>query len=143
MKKAVSLVLLLLIVAITTQAQSKKEKAVAIAVENLRKGMIDADKNLLDQVTSVDLSYGHSNGKIEDKATFIQVLVSGENDFVTMDVSDQTIKFVGNTAIVRHNFFAKTNNGGTPATTKLGVLQIWQKQQGKWKLIARQACKLT
>jgi ketosteroid isomerase-like protein len=104
--------------------------------------MIDGDRNLLDKITAPDLSYGHSNGKVEDKATFVQVLASGENDFVTMDISNQTIKVVGNTAIVRHNFFAKTNNGGNPATTKLGVLLIWQKQDGKWKLLARQAFKL-
>lgn len=105
--------------------------------------MMDGDKNLLDQVTSPDLTYGHSNGKIEDKATFIQVLASGENDFVTMDIAEQTIKLVGNTAMVRHNLSAQTNNGGTPGSTKLGVLLIWQKQRGTWKLIARQAFKLT
>lgn len=143
MKKFFYLFLTTLFLSITAQAQSKDEKEVAAAVANLRQGMIDGNKNLLDQVTSADLTYGHSNGKLEDKATFIQVLASGENDFVTMDVSDQTIKILGNTAIVRHNFFAETNNGGTPATTKLGVLLVWQKQQGKWKLIARQAFKLT
>ncbi|PSR53182.1 DUF4440 domain-containing protein [Adhaeribacter arboris] len=143
MKKSLYVILTFLVLSVGTQAQSKDEKAVAEAVANLRKGMLAGDKNILDQVTSADLSYGHSNGLLEDKATFIKVLVSGENDFVTMDVTDQTIKLVGNTAIVRHNFTAQTNNGGTPGSTKLAVLLIWQKQQGKWKLIARQATKLT
>lgn len=143
MKKVIYLFLALFITSLAVQAQSPDEKEVAAAVANLRKGMLDGDKNLLDQVTSADLTYGHSNGLLEDKATFIKVLVSGENDFVTMDVTDQTIKLVGNTAIVRHNFTAQTNNGGTPGSTKLAVLLIWQKQQGKWKLIARQATKLT
>ncbi len=142
MKKVIYLFLIFTGISISTQAQTKDEKDVAAAVENLTKGMIDGNKNLLDQVTSPELSYGHSTGKVEDKATFVQVLASGENDFVTMDVSEQTIKIVGNAAIVRHNFFAKTNNGGTPGTTKLGVLLIWQKQQGNWKLVARQAYKL-
>lgn len=145
MKKAFYVFLTFLVVSITTQAQtqSKDEKEVASAVASLRKGMLDGDKSLLDQVTSADLTYGHSNGKLEDKATFISVLASGENDFVTMDVTDQTIEILGNTAIVRHNFSAQTNNGGTPGSTKLGVLLVWQKQQGKWKLVARQAFKLT
>ena len=142
MKKVLRLFLIFFALSITTQAQTKDEKEVAAAVTNLRKGMMDGDKSLLNQVTATDLSYGHSNGKIEDKATFVQVLASGENDFVTMDISDQTIKLVGNTAIVRHNLAAQTNNGGTPGSTKLGVLLVWQKQQGKWKLIARQAFKL-
>ncbi|QNF32803.1 nuclear transport factor 2 family protein [Adhaeribacter swui] len=145
MKKGFFLIFTLFVLALNTQAQtqSKDEKEVAAAVAKLRQGMLDGDKNALDQVTSADLTYGHSNGKLEDKATFISVLASGENDFVTMDVTDQTIKILGNTAIVRHNFSAQTNNGGTPGSTKLGVLLVWQKQQGKWKLVARQAFKLT
>ncbi|RDC65517.1 nuclear transport factor 2 family protein [Adhaeribacter pallidiroseus] len=144
MKKVLYLFVVLFITALAAQAQqSKDEKEVAAAVATLRQGMLDGNKTVLDQVTSADLTYGHSNGKLEDKATFISVLASGENDFVTMDVTDQTIKVLGNTAVVRHNFSAKTNNGGTPASTKLAVLLIWQKQQGKWKLIARQATKLT
>lgn len=143
MKKTLCFLLLVLVGSFKTRAQSPDEKDVAAAVANLRKGMMDGDKNLLDQVTSPDLTYGHSNGKIEDKATFIQVLASGENDFVTMDIAEQTIKLVGNTAMVRHNLSAQTNNGGTPGSTKLGVLLIWQKQRGTWKLIARQAFKLT
>ena len=144
MKKILYLFVVLLFTSATTQAQpSKDEKEVASAVATLRQGMLDGDKNVLDQVTAADLTYGHSTGTLEDKATFIRVLASGENDFVTMDVTEQTIKVLGNTAIVRHNIAAQTNNGGTPGSTKLGVLLVWQKQQGKWKLVARQAFKLT
>ena len=31
---------------------------------------------------------------------------------------------------------------GKPTTTKIGVLQVWQKQDGNWKLLARQGYKL-
>jgi hypothetical protein len=31
--------------------------------------------------------------------------------------------------------------GGKSATTKIGVLQVWVKQGGRWKLLARQAFK--
>ena len=115
----------------------------AAAVENLRAGMVNPDKALLSSLTFDALSYGHSSGKVEDKNTFISVLTSGENDFVTLDLSDQTINIVGNTALVRHTLSAKTNDGGNPGNVKLGVLTVWQKDNGKWKLLARQACKLT
>ncbi len=144
MKKVFYLFVVLFITSWAAQAQqSKDEKDVAAAVATLRQGMLDGNKTVLDQVTSADLTYGHSNGILEDKATFISVLASGENDFVTMDVTEQTVKVLGNTAIVRHKIAAQTNNGGTPGSTKLGVLLVWQKQQGKWKLVARQAFKLT
>lgn len=145
MKKGFFLIFALFVLALTTQAQtsSKDEKEVAAAVATLRQGMLDGNKDVLDQVTASELTYGHSSGKLEDKATFIKVLASGENDFVTMDVFDQTIKVLGNTALVRHNFNADTNDGGKPNKVKLGVLLVWQKQQGNWKLVARQAFKRT
>ncbi|MFN8357980.1 MAG: nuclear transport factor 2 family protein [Spirosomataceae bacterium] len=123
-------------------AQSKDEKAVAEAVESLRKAMIDADKATLEALAAEDLSYGHSGGSIENKAEFVEAIVSGKSDFVKIDLADQTIKIVGNTAIVRHKLAADTNNSGKPGTAKLSVLLIWQKQKGDWKLLARQAVKI-
>ena len=123
--------------------QSKDEKEVVAAVEFLRKAMLDGDKAALDKIAAPELTYGHSSGTIEDKAAFIDALVSGRNDFVTIDLSEQTVKMVGNDlALVRHKLKADTNNGGTPGTANIGILLVWQKQKGQWKLLARQAFKL-
>jgi ketosteroid isomerase-like protein len=123
-------------------AQSKDETAVANAVEALKKAMIDADKIALEKIAADDLSYGHSAGKIEDKAEFVRAIVSNESDFVTINLTDQTIKIAGNVAIVRHKLAATTNNNGQPGTAKLSVLLVWQKQKGDWRLLARQAVKI-
>ena len=126
----------------TTTAQSKDSAAVSAAVEFLRKAMIDADKAGLQKVTAVQLSYGHSSGRVEDKATFIENIVSGKSDFVTIDLTNQTVAVAGDAAIVRHTLSATTNDGGTPGTVKLNILLVWQKQKGQWKLLARQAVKI-
>ena len=123
--------------------QSKEEKEVVAAIEFLRKAMLDGDKASLDKIAAPELTYGHSNGHIEDKAAFIEALVSGKNDFVTIDLSEQTVKLIGkDLALVRHKLKADTNNGGTPGTANIGILLVFQKQQGQWKLLARQAFKL-
>ena len=142
MKKIIISLCLLLVLVVTTQAQTNDEKGVANAVESLRKALIDADKMALDQLTATALSYGHSNGKIENKEEFIQQLVSGASDFVTIELQDQTIKIVGNTAIVRHKLIADTKNGGVAGNVRLAVLLVWQKEKKKWKLIARQAVRV-
>ena len=123
-------------------AQSKDEAAVANAVETLKKAMIDADKTALENIAADALSYGHSNGKVEDKAEFVRAIVSGESDFVTINLTEQTIKIAGNAAIVRHKLSATTNNSGKPGTANLALLMVWQKQKGGWKLLARQAVKI-
>lgn len=120
-------------------AQTKDEKAVAAAVEFMRKAMIDGNKTQLTSLAADDLSYGHSSGVVQNKTEFVDAIVSGKSDFVTIDLTGQTIKVVGNTAIVRHKLSAKTNDGGTPGTTVLGVMLIFEKMNGEWKLLARQA----
>lgn len=127
---------------ITTNAQSQAERKVAEAVESLKNAMINADKNGLENLVADKLSYGHSGGAVDDKRTFVEKIVGGQSDFVTIDLSDQTISISGNTAIVRHILKAKTNDGGKPGEVNLRILLIWQKQNGGWKLLARQAVKI-
>jgi ketosteroid isomerase-like protein len=142
MKLQTIAIVVLCLMASTVFGQTKAENEIKNAVEALRKAMVDADKTTLDQLTASELSYGHSGGKIEDKVAFVNALTSGESDFVTIDLTEQTIQIVGKTAIVRHNLAAATNNGGKAATVKLHVLNIWQKQNGSWRLLARQAVKI-
>ena len=122
-------------------AQTKEEKQVADAVEQLKTAMINADKNLLEKLADEKLSYGHSGGAVEDKKAFVEKIVSGKSDFVTIDLSDQVISISGKTAIVRHQLKATTNDGGKPGEVSLKVLLVWQKSNGNWKLLARQAVK--
>jgi hypothetical protein len=134
--------LLCLALAGNVYAQSKDEKEVTAAVETLKKAMLDGKRKDLENITTTELSYGHSNGLIEDKATFVEALASGKSDFVTINLTDQTIKIAGNTALVRHKLTGETNNNGQASNVNLGVLLVWQKQYGQWKLLARQAFKL-
>ena len=142
MKKLIVSALLIFIVCVAA-AQSKQEKGVMVAVEQLRKGMIDADKAILEKLVTDKLSYGHSGGHIDDKKELVEKIVSGKSDFVSIDLSEQTVSVSGTTAVVRHILKAKTNDGGKPADVHLRVLLIWQKQGGHWKLLARQAVKMT
>lgn len=139
--KSISLFTLLLIATLSF-AQTKDEREVADAVEFLRKALIDGKEGPLKEIAAEDLSYGHSNGKIEDKGAFVERLVTEDSDFKSIELSEQTIKIVGNTAIVRHRLQAETLDKGQPGKPNLSVLLIFQKQNGKWKLLARQATKL-
>ena len=141
MKKIISLLLLTLPV-LAIFAQTKKERQVAIAVEQLRKAMVDGDAVMLDKLASPYLSYGHSGGAIDDKKIFVDKLVSGKSDFVTISLTEQTIQITGKTAIVRHKLDATTNDNGKSGEVHLKVMTVWQKKQGQWKLLARQAIKL-
>ena len=127
----------------TLTAQNKSSAAVEQQVASLTKAIIDADKPAMEALVMDGLSYGHSAGLVENKQEMIERIVSGKSDFVTMEISGQTIQVSGKTAIVRHELHATTNDLGKPGEVKLKVLMVWQKSGGKWKLLARQAVKLT
>ncbi|MGQ7946417.1 nuclear transport factor 2 family protein [Flavobacterium sp. WC2509] len=123
-------------------SKSKEGSAVAARVEVLRQAMIDADGKKLKDLTSESLSYGHSNGNIQNQTVFIEKIVNGESDFVSIEFQNQTIEIVGDLAIVRHNLAAHTKDAGVDKDIKIGIMLIWQKQKNKWLLVARQAYKL-
>lgn len=142
MKKTTFALMFVILSGTTLWAQSKDEKAVAVAVETLRKAMVDGNETMLKGITSKDLTYGHSSGLMENQNAFVTALASGKSDFISIELKEQTITVLGDIALVRHKLFGDSNSGGKPSEVKLGVLLVWQKQQGQWRLLARQAYKL-
>ena len=124
------------------KCQSNDEAGVAAAIEKLRLAMISGKAADLGAVAGDNLIYIHSAGLVENKAEYVDNIASKRSVFVTIDLSDQSIKMNGDVAIARHTLFAKTNNGGVPGTVRIGIMTVWQKQKGEWKLIGRQAQKL-
>lgn len=124
-------------------AQSADEKAVAAAVEKFRKAMIAADKPTLLNLVADELSYGHSSGLVENKAEFVDEFVTRKTVFLdNLQFADQTIRMAGDAAIVRHRLIGDTNNNDVRGKVDLLVLLVWKKQNGEWKLLARQAARL-
>ena len=127
----------------SVKASTKDSLAVISAVEQLRLAMISGIQSDLNAIVSEQLSYGHSGGHVEGKMEFIEKIVSGKSDFLTIELGDQQVIVVEKTAIIRHTLNATTNDNGKPSTVKLKVMLVFQKEKGKWLLLARQAVKTT
>ncbi len=54
-----------------------------------------------------EVSYSHSNGKVEDKATFVTNATDGKSKFLSIEYKDPTIKVVGPAAIVRFHWMGE------------------------------------
>jgi ketosteroid isomerase-like protein len=138
----VVMALTLLTGAAVTAAQSGDEAAVAQAVEAFRNAMLKADRSQFEALCADQLSYGHSAGRVETKAQFIDAATSGRSTWKFITLTDQTNQIVGNNAIVRHTLTGETERDGKTNPVKIGVLMVWQKQDGNWRLLARQAVRL-
>ena len=64
--------------------------------------MLAPEKAALSALVAEELSYGHSDGHLNTKEVFISDLLDGTSHFLTIDLTDQTVRVVGDCAIVRH-----------------------------------------
>jgi ketosteroid isomerase-like protein len=142
MQKLAALLVLMLAASLPAAAQSFDEAAVARTVDAFSKAMIAADTAALDTLTADELNYGHSSPKLDTKASFIDSIRTRRSAFKTIDLTKQTVQVVGDLAIVRAHFSSDIEPEGKPGHVELEVLMIWQKRNGGWKLLARQAYKL-
>jgi hypothetical protein len=126
------------------RAASADEEAVARKVEAFRLAQIAADPKALGALCADELSYSHSSGKVEDKATFITNATDGKSKFLSIEYKDPTIKVVGPAAIVRFHWLGEQEMAadGKKVSTNLHILMNWQKQGDEWKLLSRAATKL-
>ena len=123
-------------------AQSGDDAAVAQAVEAFRKAQLAKDRNQFETLCADQMTYGHSSGRIETKKQFIDDATGPRSVWKFIELSKQTIQIVGNNAVVRHIFKGENVSEGKTNAINIGILMVWQKQDGRWKLLARQAYKL-
>jgi Domain of unknown function (DUF4440) len=123
-------------------AEGGDEAAVDRSVEALRKALLDADKAGLEQLTAGQLSYGHSDGRVQTKPEFIDGVMTRKAVVKSLTFPELKIAVVGNAAIARHIYASESETDGKASTVRIGVLGVWQKQDGNWKLLARQGYKL-
>jgi ketosteroid isomerase-like protein len=122
---------------------SAETEAVNAAVSALAKAMVAGDRAQMTALTAEQLSYGHSNGLVETRAQFVENIAGGNNTFSRIDLSDTSVVLAGNVAVARHVFSADAINKGQAMSPRIGALQVWVKEGGSWKLLARQAFKLS
>jgi ketosteroid isomerase-like protein len=126
----------------SADAQAGDDAAVTQSVETLRKAIFEADKAKLAQVASDQISYGHSDGRVETKDQFITGVMNRKQVVKSLAFPELKVSVVGNAAIARHIYLAESELDGKATTTRIGALQVWQKQDGAWKLLARQGFRL-
>jgi ketosteroid isomerase-like protein len=125
-------------------AASADEEAVAKNVEAFRAAQAVGNAEALAGLCAAELSYSHSSGKVDDKATFIANSTDGKSKYLSLEYRDTTIRVVGPAAIVRFQWVSEqeATADGKKTATNLHILMNWQKQGADWKLLSRSATKL-
>jgi len=118
------------------------DMAVKNAIEELRTAWLKQDKAKLEALTAEQLSYSHSDARLEDKTKFIDGVMTRKATVKSLEWPELTVQIVGNTAVARHLWVSESELDGKVTNTKIGVIQVWQKQDNGWKLLARASWRL-
>jgi len=122
------------------QADSISLKA---AMSGLDKALVSKDEKTLTELLNKDVSYGHSNGWVQNKTDIINDLKSGKLAYDKIENTSSMIAAInGNWATVRTNTNAEGKVSGNAFQFKLHILEVWLKTNAGWQLIARQSTKL-
>ena len=120
------------------------EDAVTKNVEAFRAAQFAADAKTLEGLCAAELSYSHSDGRVEDRATFVTNATDGKSKFISLAYQDLNVRVVGPAAIVRFHWVGESQAAadGKKSATNLHILMNWQKQGNDWKLLTRASTKL-
>lgn len=121
-----------------SQTYSKKEKALLIQVSKLDSLMENNNSKIL-ELFSDDVSFGHSNGWVQNKDDFKTDFESGKVKYQSVKQSElKELKFKNKFASIRRIIAVKGLYKEEVFEMKLSVLELWIRQKGIWKLWSRQ-----
>jgi ketosteroid isomerase-like protein len=123
-------------------AEAAEEEAVKEAVEALRKAVFDQDKSKIEALVADELTYGHSSAIVQDKDTMVIGVMTRKATLKSLEYPELKVTVAGNAAWTRHLYVSESELDGKSNHIKIGILEVWQKAGGGWKLLARQGYKL-
>lgn len=123
-------------------SQNKKEKTLLSQVSKLDSMMQNNDSKVLD-LFSDDVSFGHSNGWIQNKEDFKKDFESGKVKYQSVKQTDlKEFRIKNKFANIRRIIAVKGLYKNEIFEMKLSVLEFWILKNGKWKLRGRQSVSL-
>jgi hypothetical protein len=146
--------LLALAPVIAPAAEKSSGPSYANEADRLRAALIAADTERLEAtklgdrarlaaIFSDDLHYAHSSGKVDNKASLIESLASKASVYESFSYQDRKFTPIGvGLATMTGRVLVKVGPPGKPNDLDLSFLAIWREENGKWRFLGWQSCKM-
>lgn len=90
-----------------------------------------------------ELHYAHSNGIIDTKPSFIEALTTGRTKYHSIDYEKREFTFPApGIALMRGRVRIRAESATGPSDNVLSFLAVWRLEEGRWKFLAWQSCRL-
>lgn len=133
-----NLLIIVLFISIGASAQVQQEKLIS-TIRDFHIALVNRNTVSINQQTDKALSYGHSNGWIENKSEVIEHLQTGYIKYNSIKEDSMSISMDENLANARFTADINVDLNGKNMMLHLRVLEVWVKKGKRWLLFARQA----
>jgi hypothetical protein len=146
-RNCITLLLLLFATTLAMAQDVDEEVADSIllkeAMDNLDRAFLQRDTVALQAILHPQISYGHSNGWVENKKTLVADVVKGFLVYKKLNSENVSVAFLNrNWAMVRTSTKVTGSLGGKDLDATLHILEMWTRSRKGWQLVARQSTKL-
>jgi ketosteroid isomerase-like protein len=104
----------------------------------LVQGDIDAMAGLL----ADELVYTHSNGRVDDKASYLAPLRAGTTRYLQYTPSEVSVRLLGDVAILTGRATMRAMVGGEERRNELRFTNVWLRRDGRWQMVAWHSLRL-
>jgi hypothetical protein len=116
--------------------------AVRAADEERVAATIAADPRRLDAIYSDQLHYAHSSGKVDDKAAYLNSLLTKATVYQAFDYKQRDFIPAGpGVVLMKGRVIVHVLSNGQKVENDLNYLAVWREENGKWRFMAWQSCR--
>jgi len=142
-RRVLPVALLALALAPALRADEPADAAVARLEAERFEAQQKANVGALDRLLAPDLTYAHSTGKLDTKASFIESISSGALRYLSIaPPEDQRIRVYDAAAIVTGHCRMTVGSAGQEQKIHLRYTDVWVRKAGTWQMVAWQSSRL-
>ncbi len=134
---------LLLAPLVSLHAADDAQFAVQSADDARIAAMSAPERSRLSAIFSDDLRYSHSTGAVDTKASFIDTLTSGKTKYLRFEYLEREFSLPSpEIALMTGRVRIRAATAEGEMENVLSFLAVWREENGQWRFLAWQSCKL-
>jgi ketosteroid isomerase-like protein len=122
---------------------ARADSAAVLAADRARtEAMVAADPTGLDATLHPSLTYTHSNGKLDTKASLVASLLDGGIDYLSIETLAPQVRVRGDTAVLTSHVRIRVEAALRVHDLEMAVIAVYWKDDGRWQLAAYQSVRV-
>ena len=117
------------------------DKIIELDKERMQ-AMADKDIAKLNNLICKDLIYTHSSARLDTKQSLIGAMESGATVYTSVVPSDVVAQDLGDVVVLTGAAQISVSANGTPNSFGVRFTDVYQNQNGAWRMVAWQSTKL-